>query len=258
MQCDPSQNLNKLYQQLGNLQSDFRNNNLYDLILTKITGTSLLDIGCGVGHLLYRAGRKGMHAIGLEINLGLIKLSKELYSNQVEIYAANAEELNKVSGQFDTITIIDVLEHVKEDGVFLGQIAQKINPSGRLIVVVPAYQFLYCKRDKQMGHFRRYSREKLQQKLEAKGFEVLEMRYWNVIGFLVYLIFARISNEDLIRELRINKRRTILSFLGHDCINAWFRYVENKINFGFGLSLLCIATLKQGIYDINKNQLPIQ
>ena len=47
-------NLLELYKSLGNLKYDFRNYNLNKLILSRIKGKSIIDIGCGSGFLLSR------------------------------------------------------------------------------------------------------------------------------------------------------------------------------------------------------------
>ena len=57
--------------------------------------------------------------------------------------------------KFDLILLADVIEHIKDDKKTLNKLFKKLNPSGKLIIFVPACQFLYSAFDKQIGHFRR-------------------------------------------------------------------------------------------------------
>ena len=63
--------------------------------------------------------------------------------------------------RFDTIIYIDVLEHIEEDRRELHEASLHLNPGGHLIVLSPAYPFLYSPFDRAIGHFRRYTRTSL-------------------------------------------------------------------------------------------------
>jgi SAM-dependent methyltransferase len=54
------------YRRLGNQANDFRNRNLRRLVASMVTGTSVLDIGCGSGHLLRLLEDQGKDVVGLE------------------------------------------------------------------------------------------------------------------------------------------------------------------------------------------------
>jgi hypothetical protein len=58
---------------------------------------------------------------------------------------------------YDAILYIDVLEHIEQDGAEMARAANHLKPSGKLIVLSPAYQFLYSPFDAKIGHYRRYS-----------------------------------------------------------------------------------------------------
>lgn len=62
---------------------------------------------------------------------------------------------------FDTILYVDVLEHIEDDRAELVQGAASLRPSGHLMVLAPAHQWLYSPFDQAIGHFRRCSRQSL-------------------------------------------------------------------------------------------------
>lgn len=236
-------NLYKLYKQVDNLKNDFRNKNLYSLIISKLNKGTLLDIGCGVGHLLFLAAKRGIRGVGIEPSRSLGKLHLKIYpQSRFKIILGKASDVTKVfKGQVDNVTLIDVLEHIDDDKGTLSALKKVLDKAGRLIIVVPAHPDLYGKRDKSIGHFRRYSKKELSNKLEIAGYAVQEIRYWNFLGFLPYFISEKILQRELRVKLRENKRQTFFNKVLIFLLDKWFFYVENNIDFKFGLSLICVA-----------------
>ena len=64
-------------------------------------------------------------------------------------------------GTLDVLFMMDVLEHVSDDGAFLALSVGKLRPGGVLILTVPAFNGLFSAHDKFLRHFRRYSRSEL-------------------------------------------------------------------------------------------------
>jgi hypothetical protein len=45
---------------------------------------------------------------------------------------------------------------------------------------------IYADIDKDFGHFRRYAKSELKQKLERAGFRILRLRYYNIAGYFAW------------------------------------------------------------------------
>ena len=236
-----AQNLHSLYLELGDLKGDFRNYNLYRFILKRLQGKSILDIGCGAGHFLSLASKNGYQTSGLEDSKDLIELSRKIYRKDLGIKQGRVENLNSEKKNFDAIVMIDVLEHIDNDEEALNLIHNKLTSDGRLIILVPAYQFLFGQRDKGIGHFRRYSKNELVSKLSNAHFEIVESRYWNMLGVLPYFIAEKIMKKEFIVGFRGNKKKGIVSNMLNKALFVWFQRVENPINLGFGLSVMAVA-----------------
>lgn len=229
-----------LYEGLGSLENDFRNFNLLRLIAGNVRGNRVLDIGCGSGGLLSLLHEQGHSVCGIEPNAELVGLANRLHP-ELQVVQGTGTDLDRVVGQFDAITIIDVLEHIDDDSDQLSRIWDRLVPGGQLTVLVPAFPVLYGERDRNNGHFRRYTSRELTSKLRETGFEPLRQRYWNALGFFPYFVSERLLHRELNTELRTNRpqnwwRRKMIRLL-----HGWFREVENRVSFGFGLSFLCIA-----------------
>ncbi len=240
---DANQNLTKIYSQLDDLKADFRNKNLINLISNLVTGESVLEIGCGNGILLSKLKKMGKKTLGLEPSKELFEIAKK-NNPDLEIVNGRAEQLGDlIQEKFDSVLMIDVLEHIEDDNGLVQKIYNVLNEKGEYIIVVPAYQFAYGKRDKSLGHYRRYSKKSLKKVLEKNNFVIEKIRYWNMLGLLPYLIAEKIFKKALKTEFR-TKNKNFFSKIISKLLDYWFRFIENKINCGFGLSLICVAKKK--------------
>lgn len=236
----PEEFLAGLYRELGSQKNDFRNANLLKLIASLVEGESVLDIGCGAGVLLSLLAAQGKTVVGMEPNRDIIQLAGRLHP-EVEIHQGLGGDIEKLGRQFDAVTIIDVLEHIDDDRTQLRQIFNVLRPGGQLVVLVPAFQFLYGRRDASNGHFRRYGRRELVEKLNAAGYLVKTSRYWNALGIAPYWVSERLLQRELNCDLRRDQPKGWLKRTVARALYTWFEQVENRISFGCGLSLICIA-----------------
>ncbi len=238
---DSGKRLLEHYEGIYEVAYDFRNENLTRLVASYVKKDGVvLDIGCGSGFLLDELSRKGMRAIGIEPNRDLIELSKKR-NTSLAILEGRAEDIGALlKEKVRTAIMIDVLEHIEDDEGFLKTLASHIESGGEVIIVVPSYPFLYGLRDRKYGHWRRYSKRMLRRRLRGSGFSVMFIRNWNMLGVLPYAISEKIFRKELETSLR-RKTDSALGRILQRILRAWFRWVENPINFGFGLSIVCIA-----------------
>lgn len=97
---------------------------------------------------------------------------------------------------FDSIVYINVLEHIKDDGFELSTVHATIAPQGHLLLFVPALPWLYSDFDRQIGHFRRYTKHSLTNLVEQAGFSVVKARYFDLAGiFPWYIHFTLLKNS---------------------------------------------------------------
>ncbi len=95
---------------------------------------------------------------------------------------------------FDAVAYIDVLEHIEDDAGELREAAARLRPGGHLIVLAPAWPWLYSPFDAAVGHRRRYTRESLRA-LRPPGATEVEGRYVDSAGLL-----ASVGNRLLLRR----------------------------------------------------------
>lgn len=231
--------LNDVYEKLGNLKYDFRNINLTKFLLKKIKYDNILEIGSGNGILLNELYNTGINIEGLEPSKNLVNMSLKL-NNKLIIHNTTLEQF-KANKKYDTILMIDVLEHMKNDINVINIIYSLLNKNGIFILFVPVNKWLYGKRDKKLGHYRRYNKKELYNVLSKCNFNILYNRYWNLIGVLPYFICEKILNKEFNSHLREEKNINIFYKSINKLLNLWFYYIENNINFKFGFSLFVIS-----------------
>lgn len=85
--------------------------------------------------------------------------------------------------RFDSILYIDVLEHIEDDAAEAALAASRLNRGGKLIVLSPAYQWLYSPFDQAIGHFRRYSKRTLLAAIPT-SLALTQFSYLDCVGLL--------------------------------------------------------------------------
>lgn len=96
--------------------------------------------------------------------------------------------------KFETILYIDVLEHIKEDNYELKKASEFLSEEGYLVVLAPAFQFLYSNFDKVIGHYRRYTANQLK-KITPSTMKLDKIQYFDSTGF-----FASLSNRLFLKQ----------------------------------------------------------
>ena len=93
----------------------------------------------------------------------------------------------KGEAAWNAILSVNVLEHIQADERELAIYRQKLaREKGALCLFVPARPEIYAPIDRDFGHFRRYTRPELRQKLERAGFEIVRLRYYNFVGYFAW------------------------------------------------------------------------
>lgn len=99
-------------------------------------GKRVLDIGCGTGELAFYVAEKGAdEVVGIDYSYSAIHLATQTYKHKA--LAFSCEDVSNVSGTFDVITIVGVLEHIDEPFELLKKAKKLLRPGGSIIVTCP-------------------------------------------------------------------------------------------------------------------------
>lgn len=229
------------YRALNDLRTDFRNFNLFTLVASLVTGRAVVDIGCGSGFFANMLMERGKEVVGIEPNEEMRNLAKEI-NPEIAIVAGGAEDIPiLITKPVDSITMLDVLEHVENDTEQVRKVYNTLRETGEFVLVVPAHPILFGMRDRGMHHYRRYTKSALVKIFTENGFQVVKMRHWNALGFFPYFISEKILRRPLIAKIRGGGQKNLFSRLLQKALNSWFLLIENNFDFGFGLSIIAVA-----------------
>ena len=136
---------------------------------------------------------------------------------------------------WDAILSINVLEHIEADEEELAHYHRRLAPQrGALCLFVPARPEIYAPIDKDFGHFRRYTRPELRQKLVKAGFHPVRLRYYNFVGYFAWWFNFRLLKK---RAFDVSSVR-----LFDRAIFPWVHGLESRIcPPPFGQSLMAVA-----------------
>lgn len=135
---------------------------------------AVLEVGAGAGALIDDLARLGHSCDALETSPGARKLAETLHAGNENVRVHAVAEPGW-SGRFDYVLAFEVLEHIDDDSGALRQWFAWLRPGGHLLISVPAHARRWSASDEWAGHFRRYERADLLQRLEEAGFTGAEI-----------------------------------------------------------------------------------
>lgn len=203
---------------------------------------SLLDIGCGTGFFLERA-RTLYSAVGVDPSP--IALSMCAGRKLGEVKEGSATDLSAFDGQrFDLVTLLDVIEHVDDDVAALRATSGVLAPGGHVVVTVPAFPFLWTAHDDLNHHQRRYTKQRLKSALEASGFRVERLTYFNCYLFplaVMERIGKRLLHLDGGADLALPPE--LINRTMRRVFAAERHWLDRGASFPVGLSVLGVGRL---------------
>jgi SAM-dependent methyltransferase len=142
----------------------------------------VVDVGCGTGEMLDMMREFGS-VTGLDASPIAVGYCQERFGQAVDVRLGRIPD--DVPDGAALITAFDVVEHLEDDDKALRGICERLAPGGVFVCTVPAFPFLWSGHDEVHHHYRRYTRRLLRRRLEAAGFSVERLTYFNTLLFPV-------------------------------------------------------------------------
>lgn len=185
----------------------------------------VLEIGSGIGNISSLAISDGLRITLSDLNPAYIQRLKERFGNStnvdniLEIDLLHPEFENMyghLKETFNSIFLLNVIEHIDHDDLAIRNCNYLLAPQGHLVVLAPAFDWLYCGFDSQLGHFRRYTLGKMCRKLIKQGFGIIHKQYFNLAGIGGWILYGKIFRRNMIESpemSRFNKIVPIAKFI---------------------------------------------
>lgn len=203
----------------------------------------VLDVGPGYGvntTLLQDRGRLCV----LDTDAGSLDSCRALGAS--DLVLGDATSLPLADGSIDLLTALDVIEHLDDDLQALREFRRVLQPTGWLLLTVPALRILWGRQDVLSDHRRRYRRRQLRRQLAAARFEPARLTYFNTLLFPPILLVRLLMRPLLGRTVRNGSSDFGfplpfgLNTLLHRLFASEARWLARH-DLPVGVSLLCLA-----------------
>ncbi len=106
--------------------------------LKPLAGRSALDVGCGAGLLAEPLARLGAAVIGVDAAAQNIAAAQAHAAGSGLAIDYRHGELGALGlGQFDLVTAMEVIEHVADKALFVGQLGERLGAGGLMVLSTP-------------------------------------------------------------------------------------------------------------------------
>jgi 2-polyprenyl-3-methyl-5-hydroxy-6-metoxy-1,4-benzoquinol methylase len=203
-------------------------------------GDRVIEIGAGYGAVTRFLSKGVLDYVATDTAPECLAALESKFGDSANVTVRKLDVLaDEVEGEFDSIVMINVLEHLLDDSGMLSSLSRHLTSDGKLVIYVPALNSLYGDWDDMAGHFRRYSKRQLENVVQAAGLVVVESRYVNLMAIPAWFAFSRLgirrgqSGPDSAfgRDLQIWDRTAV----------PMTRWIETRLRPPVGLNVLGVA-----------------
>lgn len=187
-------------------KADKLNRWMYDTIAPACKG-NILEIGSGIGNISQ-----------FFLNAGSTITLSDLRNNYIQILRENFQKFPNLKGvinldlvaldfntryahlfgAYDAVYALNVVEHIENDTLAIANCRKLLKENGSLVILVPAYQYLYNRFDKELEHYKRYTSQQLNELFKKNNFRITDSKYFNMVGIVGWFFSGRILNKKTI------------------------------------------------------------
>ncbi len=199
----------------------------------------ILEVGCGTGHNFDMLGQFGT-VDAIEIDEGARTLAEERLGRP--ILTAPLPDLPGIAeGGYDMIALLDVLEHIEDDGASLQSLKRRLKPGGKILLTVPANPWMWSAHDVAHHHHRRYTKASLARVAREAGLKIEILSPFNSLLFpiaaaarLAGKLMGKKTSDDQMPSAPINVALTKIFGLE--------RHLVGRVPMPPGVSLVAILS----------------
>lgn len=229
-------------QTLETLADAYRFNQwMFQSIQPFIQAGEILEIGSGIGNISRFFLEKNYPIYLSDIRSHYCQALSEQYAghptlkgiSQIDLVAPDFEaSYPALLGRFANIYSLNVIEHIEDDYQAIRNCAKLLKPKGKLIILVPAYPWLYNRFDKELYHYRRYTHEMMASCFETGGFNITDSFHLNAVGILGWFVSGALLRHKTIPSYQMSLYERLVPYI---------KQVDKLVASQVGLSLVMIG-----------------
>jgi SAM-dependent methyltransferase len=144
-------------------------------------------------------------------------------------------------GAYDLIAVLDVIEHIEDDVAALGAMADCLKPGGKILIAVPAHQWMWSAHDVVNHHHRRYSKATLGAAIARAGLRHNGLRWFNSLLFPV-AVAARFAGKLAGKDDSDDSPPPAPINAAFEAVFGLERHLVGRVPLPWGLSLITLAS----------------
>ncbi|MEM7372660.1 MAG: class I SAM-dependent methyltransferase [Bacteroidota bacterium] len=214
---------------------------MYETVSNCLKPGTILEVGSGIGNIS-RYFLENQQALTLsdirENYCGYLQENFSQYDSLQDIVKLDLvhpefeQEYQEYLGTFDNLYALNVIEHIEDDVLALANCKKLLKPDGRIVILIPAYQWLYNKFDENLYHFRRYTRKTMSEVFRKNEFNILQAFHFNLIGIAGWFVSGSLLKKEIIPSGQMKLYNTLVPV---------FRLID-KLSFRqMGLSVIVVG-----------------
>jgi SAM-dependent methyltransferase len=213
---------------------------IYDSIKPYCNG-KILEIGSGVGNISEYFLQDNADILLTDIREGYCRSLRDKFKDKssllgVEKMNLTDEDFNikfkEYFGRFDSVFALNVVEHIFDDQLAVSNCYKLLKPGGHLVILVPAYQWLFNNFDVQLEHYRRYTRKRLESLFMNCDFNIYHGQYFNAAGIAGWYVSGKLQHHRIIPAWQIKLFNNLVGL---------FKLFDKLIFNSFGLSVITVG-----------------
>ena len=192
---------------------------MFDVVAPFI-GRRVLEVGSGIGNMsehLLAAGPERLVVTDLDPFYRERLATRfagrpEVVVDQLRLPDPEAKDRFRAE-RIDTIVALNVVEHIEDDVGALRTMGEILVPGGRIVILVPALQAIYGELDRELGHFRRYSKTSLGAAFRQAGLRPEQLLWFNRVGVLGWWFNGQVRKAPRIPLDQLKRFDTLVPLL---------------------------------------------
>ncbi len=220
-------------------KADKFNRWMYNTISPFCTG-KILEVGSGIGNISSFFIADNQDLTLSDVRSSYVQILHEKFNGKhvilLDLVAPDFDEKYATYLQsFDAVFALNVIEHIEDDHLALANIYKLLKPSGKAIILVPAFQSLYNRIDKELFHFRRYTRKSLMKIFDPNHYHIHTSRYFNFTGIFAWFIGGKIFRDSTVKKGKMTLYNSFVPI---------FKIIDIPFKHIAGLSVIVVGQKK--------------
>jgi len=195
-------------------------------------GDTPLEIGAGLGDYADLWARTERVQTASEADPERLGRLRDRFRGRPDVQVRELEVPIAETGAHSAVVAYNVLEHIEDDVAALRSFAGLVRPGGNVVLFVPAFLFAMSDFDREIGHYRRYTRRTLTAALLDAGLRPVDVHYVNPVGLVGWVVLMRLMHK--------RTDETPVRFFDRAIVPV-LRWCESRVRPPFGQSLFAVA-----------------